>query len=807
MTFGQEGGIIYLHETFRPCRIGIFYKKEKNMKKRGLSFLLALVMALGMLPAARAEAVGATDRVQSMVKAMSLRDKITQMLMVDFRQWGSSASVATDFTVMNDEVRQIIEDYNFGSIILFANNVKETEQSFYLTQAMQRAATKDGGIALLISADQEGGSVYRLGSGTALPGNMALGATYATHGTRYAAEVGKIIGSELGSLGINTNLAPVVDINNNPNNPGIGLRSYGDDATMVGELAAAEIRGMARYNVIGCAKHFPGHGDTDVDSHYGLPIVDKPLSVLQANELKPYALAIEQGIEMIMTTHILFPQLENDKILSDKTGKAESLPATMSDDILTGLLKKQMGFGGIIVTDAMNMAGITDQWDRVQSVVIAIQAGADMICMPCRLYCKNDLKKLDSIISGVITAVEEGSIPMSRIDDAVTRILTVKENRGILDYQAADYTLEKAKATVGCAANRDMERQIAAAAVTVVKNENNTLPLKLTARSKVLMLMPYKNERALMLMGWNRAKEVGVIPEGAQVDYYRFSSSTVIEDVKAKLDWADTYLIITEVSSVARMEYKHWLSAMPNQLCDYAAANGKTAVIASCERPYDVQLYPNADAILAAYGCKGSSVDPTEALIGGATGSELAYGPNIIAAVEVALGTFGAQGKLPLNVPKYDKSSNAYTSTLVYPRGYGLTYDPVVTVRCIGSMGYKAIGRVITVNHDTPCRLGYLSGSAYVTCKATGNPDGSYTFTVPSGVSRVLLAAKGDVSGDGGIDISDVAKLYAQVKQDGPVTGEDLFVAEINGDHSIDIGDVSALYAHVRQQTLLTWDT
>lgn len=776
------------------------------MKRRSLTLLLSFVLVLGMLPLPIMSAEAATSRVQNTVKTMSLRDKVTQMLMVDFRQWGSTSSSATDFTVMNDEVRKVIEDYNFGGIILFASNVKETEQSFKLTQAMQMAATRNGGIPLLISADQEGGSVYRLGSGTALPGNMALGATYAAHGTKYAAEVGKIIGSELGSLGINTNLAPVVDINNNPNNPGIGLRSYGDDATMVGELAAAEIKGMAQYNVIGCAKHFPGHGDTDVDSHYGLPIVDKPMSTLQKNELKPYEVVIDQGIEMIMTTHILYPQLERDKIVSQKTGKAEALPATMSDDILTGLLKENMGFKGIIVTDAMNMAGITDQWDQVQSVVIAIQAGADMICMPCRLSCKSDVTKLDTIINGVITAVSDGSIPMSRINDAVTRILTVKENRGILDYKAGDYTLQKAKATVGCDANRKLERQIAAAAVTVVKNRNNTLPLKLTSKSKVLMLMPYNNERAQMLMGWNRAKEAGVIPGGAQVDYFRFNNATISDDLKSKLDWADVYFIISEVSSADRMEYKHWLSLMPNKLCDYAAAKGKKAIVASCERPYDVQMYPNADAILATYGCKGSSVDPTEALIGGATGSELAYGPNIIAAVEVALGNFGAQGKLPLNILKYDKQSNSYTGAIVYSRGYGLTYDAYITVKCIGNINHTAIGNVITVDHNTACKVGFLKGSSFVTLKATGNSDGTYSFTVPSGVKQVILAAKGDIVGDGQINMGSVSTLYAHIKRTHLITGDRLFVADISGDSRVNMGDVSMLYAHVKKTKPLNWD-
>ena len=166
------------------------------MIKRLLSLVLALTRIVCALLMGQASAQTACC-VTQMVSDMSLRDKVTQMLMVDFRQWG-----AADFTVMNDEVRQIIQDYNFGSILLFSNNIRQTGQAYQLTMAMQEAATKDGGIPLLIAADQEGGSVYRLGSGTALPGNMALGATYAANGTQYAYEAGKIIGSELAALGI-----------------------------------------------------------------------------------------------------------------------------------------------------------------------------------------------------------------------------------------------------------------------------------------------------------------------------------------------------------------------------------------------------------------------------------------------------------------------------------------------------------------------------------------------------------------------------------------------------------------------------
>lgn len=152
------------------------------------------------------------------------------------------------------------------------------------------------------------------------------------------------------------------------------------------------------------------------------------------NELKPYQVAIDQGIEMIMTAHILYPQLDNTKVHSDKTGQDESLPSTMSKKILTDLLKGEMGFDGVVVTDAMNMAGVANTFDQVQAVKLAFSAGIDMVCMPTVLYNLEDLKDLDAIIDGVEEAVNNGEIPVSRLDDAVTRILTLKENRGILDY-------------------------------------------------------------------------------------------------------------------------------------------------------------------------------------------------------------------------------------------------------------------------------------------------------------------------------------------------------------------------------------
>ena len=446
-------------------------------------------------------------------------------------------------------------------------------------------------------------------------------------------------------------------------------------------MASAEIEGLAEYNVIGCAKHFPGHGDVATDSHYGLPIVNKSKEELLNNELKPYQVAINQGIEMIMSAHILYPQLDNTTVYSEKTKQQEKLPSTLSHKIITDLLKNELGFNGVVVTDAMNMAGIAKTYDQVQATKLAINAGVDLMCMPCELQSKDDLANLDKIIDGVEKAVNDGEIQESRLNDAVTRILTLKENKGILDWKESNYSLEKALATVGSDENRAKEREIARKAVTVVKNENNALPLNVTKKSKVLMLCPYTNEQSQMLMGWNRAKKAGLIPDGAEVKVQCFMNHDDLETVKENIDWADTVIINSEIYGTYYTNYKHWLSAGPNNFTKYCKENNKTSVIMSVDLPYDVQLYPYADAILAVYGDIGSSVDPTEAIVGGATTSKAAYGPNIIAGVEVALGTFGATGTLPVNVTKYDADSNSYTDEIVYKRGHGITYDAKVIDR------------------------------------------------------------------------------------------------------------------------------
>ena len=619
------------------------------------------------------DVLDASSEVKKILSEMSLEKKITQTLMIDFRKWGSSE---TDMTVLDPQVKDIISEYDFGAFILFAQNIKETDKTFDLTMALQEAATSDDGIPLLIATDQEGGSVFRLASGTALPGNMALAATADEN---CAVMAGEIIGSELSAVGINTTLAPVVDINNNANNPVIGLRSFSDSADIVSRFGSAVLKGLDEYNVIGCAKHFPGHGDTDTDSHYGLPVVDKSYDELSANELAPFKALIDNGVGMIMTAHILYPQLDNTTIYSEKTGKEEKRPATMSHKILTDILKGEMGFDGVVITDGMNMEGIAATYSETQAVVEAIAAGADMICMPATgIYRESEMKRVDAIVEAVEKAVDSGYISEERLDDAVTRILNLKEEYGILELDLSKYSKKEAVNIVGSDENRKKERDIAAKAVTVVKNDGDVLPLDIDENSKVLMVAAYNNEKAQLLMGWNRGKQAGVISENAKVKCMNISDDlqTVSGELKENIDWADTVIAISEVGNADQMAYNSWQSAGVNNIVEYCHKNKKVSVVMSCSKPMDVQLYPEADAVLAVFGNKGSSVDVTEALVGSVTESKQAYGPNIVAGIEVILGVYGASGKLPVNIPEFDAANKSYSRTnMVYERGFGLSYE------------------------------------------------------------------------------------------------------------------------------------
>lgn len=310
-----------------------------------------------------------------------------------------------------DEARQLIERYYVGNVILFSRNVHDTPQLQGLTQGLHDLANESGhDLPLTISCDQENGIVRRLPRDIpGLPGNMALAAT---RDPDNAFRAGMATGRLLASLGINVNLAPVLDVNNNPHNPVIGVRSFSDLPDRVAQYGLRFMEGLTAAGVIACAKHFPGHGDTTVDSHVDLPIIPHSREEMERVHLIPFQAAIAAGIDVMMTAHVVFPAMT-----------ASLVPATLAPEILTGLLRLELGFQGVLTTDCLEMNAIADTVGVAAGAVKAIRAGADMVMISHRL--DRQIQTIDAIVA----AVKTGDIPESRLDEAYNRVRDLKIRR------------------------------------------------------------------------------------------------------------------------------------------------------------------------------------------------------------------------------------------------------------------------------------------------------------------------------------------------------------------------------------------
>jgi beta-N-acetylhexosaminidase len=310
---------------------------------------------------------------------------------------------------------QVIGKYRPGGVILFpwAGNVSGVGQLVGLVNGMQKASPK---IPLLVGADQENGVVSRLGTlVTKLPGAKTIGDTGDPREARAAA---RVTGEELRALGLNLDFAPVADVNINPRNPIIGTRAYGSDPRKVAKMVGAAVDGFHDAGVAATAKHFPGHGDTTVDSHTGLPVIKHSRSEWEKLDAPPFREAIASGVDAIMSAHLEMPKL-------DKSGD----PATLSKPILTGLLREKLGFDGVVVTDSLQMQGVREKYGDGEVAVRAILAGADILLMP------PDFAKA---YGAVLAAAKSGRVPAERLDQSVTRILRLKTTRGLFGAKPAD---------------------------------------------------------------------------------------------------------------------------------------------------------------------------------------------------------------------------------------------------------------------------------------------------------------------------------------------------------------------------------
>ena len=426
------------------------------------------------------------------------------------------------------------------------------------------------------------------------------------------------------------------------------------------------MKGIQDYNVAVAAKHFPGHGDTAVDSHTGLPLVDKSLAELEKLELLPFKKAMDAGVDLLMTAHIQYPQIEKDQVVSKETGEKIYVPATLSDDILTGLVRKKYGYKGVIVSDAMGMDAIAKNFGEVEAVKMAIKAGVDLVLMPTTLRSKADLSKIDTIVNAVVDAVQTGDISEDRLNESVRRILTLKEKRGVLNFDPSARTAEKAEEAVGSSLNRDLERKIAAAAVTVVKNEDNTLPFKVQTGDHVLLLGAFENEVPGLNLGMRRLIADGVLPKDTSFVAKNFTKESTLDSLKEDLEKATHIVVISEIGYEGQLDKDFWRTKIPTEVVNYANTNHKKAAVLSISKPYDVANYPTAKAILAVYGNKG--MDPTESLK-----PDNAFGPNIPAGVEVIFNGKEHLGTLPVDIPKIVDGKMSETE-YAYRIGHGLFY-------------------------------------------------------------------------------------------------------------------------------------
>jgi beta-N-acetylhexosaminidase len=526
---------------------------------------------------------------------LTLDEQIGQLLMVGFPGTGPTP-----------ELIELIQRYHVGNVILFSRNVHDASQLRELTGNLQELASAAGQRwPLLIAIDQENGMVQRLGEdATIFPGNMALGATASQED---AYRVARAAGQELRALGVNFNLAPVVDVNNNPANPVIGVRSFGEDPQQVARLATAEIRGYQDAGVATCIKHFPGHGDTATDSHLAMPVVPYAMERLQELELVPFKSGIAAGTDSVMTAHIYFPALMGDS----------NLPATLSPEVIGQLLREQLGFQGVIMTDCLEMNAVSETVGVGKGAVLAHRAGNDLILIS-HLY-----ERQLAGIHALKAAVQSGEITPESIRQAAERVLALKarlQDRAAAQAVAPDLTL------VGGAEHLRLRDEIYERAITVVRDNAQLLPLQLTPEQQLLVVYTHRDI-------WTQVEDKGY-PEAFLVESLRQrhanTSAFVLTPQTTPTEYARLYQTAAAASAVLLVTVNALLDQQQVEVIQRLLATGRPLIGLAAYSPYDLLAFPELGTYLVTY-------EYTR--------------PAIAAAVRTLFGEIQPQGKLPVSLP------------------------------------------------------------------------------------------------------------------------------------------------------------
>lgn len=510
--------------------------------------------------------------------------KVGQMMMFGFSG-----------TTVPDYIRTFIQECNLGGIIMFSRNIENAAQILELNSTLQRLALDSPfGVGLFISIDQEGGQVIRIKDGVSVsPAAMAIGALGSPD---RAYQIGRVVGEELASLGFSINLAPCVDVNNNPHNPVIGVRSFGEDPELVAALGEAIIKGLQE-SVLATAKHFPGHGDTAVDSHYGLPVVNHTRDRLDKVELCPFRRAIAGGVQGILSSHVVFPTIES----------IPGRPASLSHPVLTGLLRNELGYQGLVLTDCMEMQAVTNQFSMEEAAILAVEAGNDMVLV------SHTQELQEKAFWAVVEAVKKGRIPEERINESLARIAAAKQR--FVKWPFPDKS-------VGSPENQALMEDAYGDSITVVKG-SEYIPLP----DVPITVIEVKHTAASLAeeqVGDGFSLSQALSDLGAEVRPFYVSAEVTEEEYKKIIEHVrPNDLVVIATQDAHRF---------PNQanLVNYVVQNCPQHIVVGTRTPYELAAFPEARAYLVLYSNR------PEALRQGAA---------------VLLGRRPAVGRLPVSIP------------------------------------------------------------------------------------------------------------------------------------------------------------
>ena len=544
--------------------------------------------------------------VDDTLQQMTLEQRAGQVMMV--RAFGEY--YAAD-AVQRLELTKQVKDLALGGIVLFRS---EAYEAAAFMEDLQVAAAEAGHAPLLVAADFEWGADFRIGGAVPYPTAMAIGAA----GDPAAAEwMGRASARDARALGVHWIFAPVADVNVNPRNPVINVRSFGENPQHVSDMVAAFVRGVQEAGALATAKHFPGHGDTSVDSHVDVPILRVDSQRLQAVELIPFRAAIEAGVASIMTAHLAVPALTAE----------EDLPATLSSAVLTDLLRTQLNFTGIVVTDAMEMGGIDRHWWSGQAAVKALAAGADMVLLP---------PFPGAVRAAIVRGVENGELPAARLEAAVRRVLEAKARLGLY-LEGGPSLLHQLTERFAPAADAALAREVAERAVTLLRDRRDVLPLDARRSQRVLVVGVSDTNTPVptQVLVSTLRRHIGTVTSRGIDGRTNGDEAAALMAEAARAD----VLIMPVRVNVRSYQERIDLPDKQERYARLLAQLDVPVVVVALGSPYIVSAVPDAGAAVVSYG----SSDPLQEALAAALVGEIPW-----------------RGTLPVTVPG------------LYPIGYGL---------------------------------------------------------------------------------------------------------------------------------------